>query len=175
MGEATIDRVFLDCSVRRLRLQASRIRDCLGRLDAAQVWLRGCDNENAIGNLVLHLCGNVRQWILSGVGGAPDHRERDREFSARGGASPAELTAILDQTVTEAAAVLNGVPANRLLQSVKIQGYEQTVLEAVYHVVEHFSGHTGQVIFATRALTAADLGFYAHLRSGSTGHSEKTP
>jgi uncharacterized damage-inducible protein DinB len=172
--EDALHRLFLDCSVRRLELSLSRIEACLEKLSEEQVWARGSENENAVGNLVLHLSGNVRQWIVSGVGGAPDTRERDGEFSARGGGSVSELKERLRGIVTEAAAVIGAVTPERLAERVVIQKYELSVLEAIYHVVEHFSLHTGQIIFATKLLTGSDLGFYTHLRS-SAAHGEKTP
>jgi uncharacterized damage-inducible protein DinB len=170
----TLQKEFLRCSVERLRLQSGRIESCLGKLTADQVWARGSENENAIGNLVLHLCGNVRQWIISGVGGAPDSRQRDQEFAARGGVPVSELVDRLQATVEEAAAVLDRVTAERLAEPLEIQGYPVTGLAAIYHVVEHFSGHTGQIIFATKMLTAEDLGFYRHLATPAS-HGEKTP
>lgn len=171
--EPTLDRIFLDCSVRRLKQLASRIDDCLGRLEDAQVWFRGSENQNAVGNLVLHLAGNVRQWIVSGVGGAPDVRERDAEFGARGGAGVAELRERLRATVREATGLIADVPPARLAERVRIQGYDVTVLEAIYHVVEHFAEHTGQIVFATKAATGEDLGYYAHL--SKAGHGRQTP
>jgi hypothetical protein len=54
-----------------------------------------------------------------------------------------------------------------------VQGYDKSILEAIYHVVEHFSLHTGQIIYATKLLRKEDLGFYKHLNH--TTHSEKTP
>jgi uncharacterized damage-inducible protein DinB len=171
---AFLHRLFLDCSTRRLEQSFSRIEACLGRLSEEQVWARGSENENAIGNLVLHLAGNVRQWIVSGVGGAPDTRDRDGEFSARGGSSIPELKERLRGIVGEAAAAIGAVTPERLAERVVIQKYELSVLEAIYHVVEHFSLHTGQIIFATKMLTGSDMGFYSHLRS-STAHGRKTP
>jgi uncharacterized damage-inducible protein DinB len=168
------DRIFLDFSARKLEQLTGRIESCLDRLSTEQIWARGGDNENAVGNLALHLAGNVRQWIVSGVGGKPDVRERDAEFAARGGGSAAELKERLRGTVEEAAAVIDGLSAERLTERVTIQNYEQPVLEAIYHVVEHFSMHTGQIQFATKMLTGADLGFYAHLKAASE-HGEKTP
>src|ERR1035438_4908505 len=108
------DRVFLDYSASKLQEMTQRIEDCLGRLTEDQVWARGSENENAIGNLVLHLCGNVRQWIISAVGGAADIRQRDGEFAARSGVPVPELVERLCSTVEEAAAVLNCVTAGRL-------------------------------------------------------------
>jgi uncharacterized damage-inducible protein DinB len=168
-----IGRIFVDCSLRRLDQHASRIRDCLDRLNDAQVWARGGPNQNAIGNIVLHLCGNVRQWIISGIGGAPDVRQRDAEFAACEGAGARELWEQLGATISEAAAVLEDLGGARLAERVQIQGYDLTVLEAVYHVVEHFAQHTGQIIFVTKALTGEDLGYYGHLKQGA--HGEKTP
>lgn len=170
---ATIDRVFLDCSARDLEQLLSRIRDCVGKLTPEEIWARGNENENAIGNLVLHLAGNVRQWIISGVGGAPDARNRDAEFAARGGVAPSELLERLGSTVREAVAVLGKVTPHRLTEHVTIQKYNVTILEAIFHVVEHFSQHTGQIIFATKMLTGEDLGYYKHLKAAA--HTEKTP
>ncbi len=168
-----IDRVFLKCAADKLRQLAGRIGDCLGRLSEEQVWTRGGDNENAIGNIVLHLCGNVRQWIGSGLGGRPDVRVRDREFAARGEVKPEELRERLMSTVDDAVAILGDLPAGRLTEVVRVQSYDVTVLEAVFHVVEHFSQHTGQILFATKQLTGADLGYYRHLSRAA--HDEKTP
>jgi uncharacterized damage-inducible protein DinB len=172
--EDSLHRLFLDCSVRRIEKNFSGIEACLDKLNEEQVWARGSENENAVGNLVLHLSGNVRQWIVSGVGGAPDTRERDGEFSARGDISIPELKERLRGIVTEAAAVIAAVTPERLAERVVIQKYEVSVLEAIYHVVEHFSLHTGQIIFATKLLTASDMGFYAHLRANAA-HGKKTP
>lgn len=153
--------------MQKLEQYVSRIETCLGKLTDEQVWARGGENENAIGNLVLHLCGNMRQWIISGVGGAPDRRDRDSEFDARGGMPIGELHARLQGTVDEAIRVISMVPAEGLLERREIQKYEVSVLQAIFHVVEHFSGHTGQIIFLTKMLTGEDMGFYAHLRGVS--------
>jgi hypothetical protein len=168
-----LDRDFVSFSARKLAQLASRIEDCLGRLTREQLWWRAEENQNAIGNLVLHLCGNVRQWIISGVGRVPDVRDRDAEFAARNGGTPADLASLLAGTVREAVEVIGGLEGDRLGQRVLIQGYDVTVLEAVYTCVEHFSQHTGQILYATKLATGADLGYYAHLRRPA--HGEPTP
>jgi uncharacterized damage-inducible protein DinB len=158
-----LDRLFADFSTGKLTQLTTRIRDCLGRLSDAQIWARAGDNQNAVGNLVLHLCGNVRQWIISGVGGAPDVRRRPEEFAARAGPTGSELAARLEATVREAVAIIAALTPARLLERVVIQGYDVSQLEAVLHVLEHFAQHTGQIIYATNAATGADLGYYRHL------------
>jgi uncharacterized damage-inducible protein DinB len=169
-----LDREFLDYSAKKLRQLGSRIEACLQKLDQQQVWRRGSAQENAVGNLVLHLSGNVRQWIVSGVGGAPDRRDRDAEFTARDGASVEQLIAGINAAIADACEVLSRVSGERLLDRIVVQHYDVSVMEAIYHVVEHCSGHTGQILFATKALTSEDLGFHGHLRT-TAAHAEKTP
>ena len=169
----TVDQVFVEFSSRKLLQLTERIGVCLSKLSDEQVWARGSENANAIGNLVLHLCGNVRQWICHGVGGAPDMRQRDEEFNARGGVPVAELQSRLQGVVNEAVAVINALTPADLETITHVQKYDITKCEAIYHVVEHFSQHTGQIIFATKFLTGEELGFYTHLKNPS--HGEKTP
>lgn len=168
-----MERLFLSYSVEKLRQSQSRIQQCLDRLTFDQIWWRGSEECNSAGNLVLHLCGNVRQWIIASVGDNPDVRERNKEFAARDSADAADLRSRLDATVDEAVAVIEAVTSQRLTESVRVQGYDKTVLEAIYHVVEHFSLHTGQIIYITKLLRKEDLGFYRHLQQPS--HSQTTP
>jgi len=158
---------FIQFSANKLEQLHGRIQDCLARLTPEQLWTRNSENENAPANLVLHLCGNLRQWILSGVAGQPDHRNRDSEFDARGGVPPAELADRLKTTVTEVCGVIRNLPPTRLSERTKTQNYDVTVLENIYHVVEHFAQHTGQIILLTKLMTGDDLGYYRHLRGSS--------
>lgn len=130
------------------------------RLSDDELWWRPNEASNSAGNLMLHLSGNVRQWIVSGVGGAPDRRERAGEFSARGPLPRSELIAMLAQAVRDADAVIAGVSGSALLERRLIQGREVTVLEAIYHVVEHFSTHAGQIVLIAKQRRGEDLGFY---------------
>jgi uncharacterized damage-inducible protein DinB len=157
---------FLRDSRKELRTRRERIETCVRKLTMEQIWTRRHENENAIGNLVLHLCGNVRQWIISGVGGADDQRDRDAEFARREPLPPEVLLTRLRQTLDEADRVLEQVNPQDLLSKRKIQVYDVTVLHAIYHVTVHFSEHTGQILWATKGLTGEDLGFYGYL-SGS--------
>jgi uncharacterized damage-inducible protein DinB len=170
----SLEPVLLNFAAEKLAQQCSRIEICIDKLTPDQIWARGNENANAVGNLALHLMGNVRQWILHGVGGEPDVRLRDSEFAARGGIDSGELKRRLRTTVDEACALLRAQPTARLCEGIMVQSYDVTVIEAILHVVEHFSGHTGQIIFATKFLTGDDLSFYAHLRTPKP-HHEKTP
>ena len=170
----TIETNFLNYAAERLDQLAGRIETCLGKLTPDQIWMRGAENQNAAGNLVLHLNGNVRQWILTGLGKAPDNRIRDEEFSARGGKGPEALRGLLRGTVDEALAIIRSLPHERLVERTNIQGYEVTLLEAIFHVVEHFSGHTSQIIFITKMLTGEDLGFYSYLSGAARSNAGKT-
>ncbi len=137
-----------------------KIERCLEQLTDEQVWWRPNENSNSIGNLVLHLCGNARQWIVCGVGGSRDLRRRDEEFAQREVIGREELVQLLDQTLKDVAKTLSALEPDLLLQSRTIQEKEVNLLEAIFHVTEHFSMHTGQIIQLTKLLTGRDLCFY---------------
>lgn len=145
-----------------------RLRACVESLSEEEIWWRPNQNCNSVGNLLLHLDGNLRQWIIAGVGGKPDIRLRDEEFAAREGKSGRELLATLEKTLAEACREILKVPVNKLQQARKIQVYQVTILQAVFHVVEHFSHHLGQVIYLTKSVQDVDLQFYAGLNSKQT-------
>src|SRR6266446_3652242 len=137
-----------------------KIERCLGQLTDEQIWWRANEQSNSIGNLLLHLSGNVRQWIVCGLGDATDSRDRDSEFAQRTQIPRAELFERLKRTVNEAVATLARLDPDKLLEKHRIQGLEVSALEAVLHVVEHFSMHVGQILYVTKQLTASDLRFY---------------
>jgi uncharacterized damage-inducible protein DinB len=160
----SIESLFLKAAVEKLNEFTGRIESCFGKLNEEQIWARGAENENAIGNLALHLRGNVQQWIVTHLGGNSGQRDRDGEFDARGGFTPEQLIAGLQETVRRATDVLGRLTTDQLTFTYTIQNYTVSGVEAVFHVVEHFAMHTGQIIFATKMLTGTDLGFYRHLR-----------
>ena len=173
----SLGRVFLHESRERLSEDfLARIERCAGQLTDEQLWWRPNEASNSIGNLMLHLSGNVRQWIVSGIGGATDVRRRQQEFDERGPLPRAELLQRLRDTVAEAARVLADFDPAGLLESRKIQGHDVTALQAIYHVVEHFSMHTGQIITLTKAQTGRDAGFYTTTPDGVASAAwKKTP
>ena len=121
------------------------------------LWWRPNEASNSVGNLVLHLCGNARQWVISGVGGEPDTRRRQEEFDAQGGVSRAELMALLARTFNDVDRALSAVNPAALLEGRVIQGQQVSVLEAILHVVEHVSHHTGQLLWIAKACSGMDL------------------
>jgi uncharacterized damage-inducible protein DinB len=137
-----------------------KIERCLEQLTDEEVWWRANQESNSIGNLLLHLSGNARQWIVCGLGGASDKRERQREFDERALVPRSDLFARLKQTVSEVDEVLARFDPAQMLTPRQIQGTEVTALEAIFHVVEHFSMHAGQIVYITKQLTAHDLHFY---------------
>ena len=138
----------------------AKLRAALLAIPADRLWWKPHPSANSAGNLVLHLAGNVRQWVVSGIGGAPDVRTRDAEFAADGGWGVDALLAHLDAACADAVAVIDGLDADVLAAPRVIQGRETTVLAALYHVVEHFSGHVGQVILIAKWLVPDAVRFY---------------
>ena len=165
-----IEQEFLRFSAKELEVLGDRIEDCVRRLNHDQIWTRNTQNVNSVGNLVLHLCGNVRQWIGFGVGDLADQRDRDSEFAARGGLEPEQLIDRLKAAVSQAVGIIRKFDTARLMEKVTIQNYDVTKMEAIYHVIEHFSQHTGQIMFVTKMLTGDDLGYFKHLNPGAAAH-----
>jgi uncharacterized damage-inducible protein DinB len=137
-----------------------KIERCLEKLTDEQIWWRANEESNSIGNLILHLCGNARQWIICGVGAQPDNRDRDSEFAQRDIISRDELLTLLRTTLREVDNTLRDLDPSLLLEHRKIQGNDVEILEAIFHVTEHFSMHAGQIFLLTKLLSASDLGFY---------------
>jgi uncharacterized damage-inducible protein DinB len=156
-----IAREFLDKS-RHLLLEEylPKIERCLDELSDEDVWWRPNEASNSIGNLMLHLRGNLRQWIIGGVGQRPFERQRQQEFDERSLIPRQELLARLRATVQEVDDVLAGVDAESLLTRRQIQDFDGTTLEAIYHVVEHFAMHSGQIITVTKMRTGRDLALW---------------
>ncbi len=137
-------------AVRELDSALSRIQHCLVQLSDEQVWQRARPSLNSIGNLILHLCGNLRQWIVAGVGGAIDDRNRPAEFAERGPIPIAELRHKLDAVVADANRVLAHVDAGQLANVRRIQGFDLTGAAAIFDSIPHFRGHTQEIVYMTR-------------------------
>jgi hypothetical protein len=140
-----------------------RMRKAVEPLSDEQVWWRPNEASNSIGNLILHLNGNVGQWIVASFNRLEDKRDRPAEFSATGDLSASDLLGRLGHTMDDAATVLAGLTPDDLLATYHIQGYTVSGLAAVYQVVEHFGLHYGQILYVTKMLAGRDLGFYSEL------------
>ncbi|MBT29726.1 MAG: hypothetical protein CMO01_08690 [Thalassobius sp.] len=151
--EAFYEHVFTD--------SYDRIKKCLDFLSEDEVWYSPNEHVNSIGNLILHLCGNAKQYILSGIGGNIDSRKRQAEFDAVKTTNKAGLKQQLDELKIAIAPVLSEIDAEKLKEVRRVQGYEKTVLAILIHVIEHFSYHTGQITFLVKFIKNIDTGYYA--------------
>ena len=176
----SVSRAFIDRAVDFLTGDyLPKIERCLERLNDEQIWWRPNPESNSIGNLVLHLCGNARQWIVCGLGSAADNRVRDAEFARRDVIPRDELLQLLRTTLADVETVLRQLDPASLLEKRTIQGSSVDVLEAIFHVTEHFSMHAGQIFLLTKLLTRTGLCFYdfeagapvERWRSGPSGSS----
>ena len=163
--------LFLEFSRTKLATQYwPRLRACVESLTGEQIWWRPNPASNSIGNLVLHLNGNMRQWLVDSFNRQPDRRDRPAELAADGTLTGPALLEKLGATVTEGLAVLDRLTDAGLLAPMEIQGYHVTGLAAVYQVIEHFGLHYGQIAYITKMLRDQDLGFYKEL--STTGRAE---
>lgn len=134
-----------------------KLERCLERLSDEDIWWRPNEASNSVGNLLLHMSGSTRMWIVSGVGGEPDLRDRQSEFDERGPVPREELLARLRETLRDADAVLAHVGGSSLTERLQIRDVNVTSLEAIYHAVEHFSMHAGQIMLLAKLRTGEDL------------------
>jgi uncharacterized damage-inducible protein DinB len=137
-----------------------KLRKTIEALPPDALWWRPNEQSNSVGNLLLHLEGNVRQWIVAGVGGQRDRRNRAAEFAAREGVTKEELLAVLEKALNDADAVLAKLSTDRLGDRLEIQARDVTVLDAVYQVVQHFALHLGQIILVAKAEVPGAVRFY---------------
>jgi uncharacterized damage-inducible protein DinB len=161
MANDAVSAKFLEFAGRRMEMSERDILRCVEMLSEEQMWRRGGEHENSVANLLLHLAGNVRQWILHGIDGQPDVRERDEEFSLEPKVTAAEARAVFVETLAESRRVIAGVSAERLLEVIDPQPTgtwrHLTVLEAIFQVVGHVQLHAGQIIVLTKQMAAKDL------------------
>lgn len=144
-----------------MELNTPRIEKCLAELTDEELWLRPNVTSNSVGNLLLHLCGNITQYVLCSLGGQPDHRTRDAEFAAEYGFSKKELFEKLCATVSQATQIIRSASREEMLRERTVQGFQMSGIAIAIHVCEHYSYHTGQIAFWVKLLKEKDLGFYA--------------
>ena len=154
---------FVDQSIHSIEENTLRIVKCLHEIDESEIWKSPNNHSNSIGNLILHLCGNIRQYIISGLGHAKDIRERDKEFSTRSGPVKSALLDQLTGTISEAIGIIKSIDESRLTKIYSVQGFNLSGVGIIIHVTEHYSYHTGQIAFWIKQLKDKDLGFYANI------------
>ncbi len=167
-----IPKEFLGQSLIRIDEYLVKIEKCLDALEEEEIWLRPNESSNSIGNLILHLCGNITQYIISSLGNVKDTRERDSEFNATGGMSKTELYEKLTNVAYEAKNVIREINLEDLSAIRSVQGFKLSGIGIIIHVVEHFSYHTGQISFWTKMIKNIDLGFYNNLDLNQKNSSE---
>lgn len=158
---------FRSQCIYQIKLNVPRIQKCLDQLTEDEIWEKANESSNSIGNLILHLCGNIRQYAISSLGNLPDTRQRDEEFSVVGGFSGSELMKKLETTVQQACEIIRTINPEELLRKRKVQAFEYSGIGVIIHVTEHFSYHSGQIAFWTKELTNMDLGFYSGINLGN--------
>jgi Protein of unknown function (DUF1572) len=164
--QRTTTSLFLEFSRKKLLEQYwPRLRGCVESLSDQQIWWRPNEASNSVGNLILHLEGNVRQWLVSSFNRLEDRRERPAEFNERARIPRAALLEKLGATMQEASDVLSRLIETDLLTEFEIQGYSVSGLDAIYQVVEHFGLHYGQILYVKKLLCGSDLGFYSELNT----------
>lgn len=151
---------FAENALYRLDESTRMISIAFDALDEEQIWLRPNESSNSIGNLILHLCGNITQYAISSLGETEDIRDRDSEFETSSGLSKKELLNKLSNTVTMAKSTIENTTLERWLKKREVQGFTFSGIGVVLHVVEHYSYHTGQIAFWVKQLNNAPLGFY---------------
>ena len=152
---------FIQQAIHRLEENTPKIQACLGELSEQELWHRPNASSNSTGNIILHLCGNITQYILSALGNTEDKRERDKEFTSTGVLQKAELLEKLKATVSQSVKIMQSLNADDLLKRHSVQGFDLSAMGIIIHVVEHYSYHTGQIIFWTKLIKDKDLGFYS--------------
>jgi uncharacterized damage-inducible protein DinB len=156
-------------TIRRLEEGLGRIHACSGMLSDDQVWHRPNSNVVSIGNLILHLAGNVGQWINATLGGRADDRHRDSEFNEQGPLVRVELMGLLDRTIQQAKITLDQMTPEDLVREYAVQGFRETGVAILIHVAEHFSYHVGQITLHTKLMLDIDTGYYEGQDLGRTG------
>ena len=152
--------LIAEARYRLLEESIPRLEKCVSKMDKQGIWYRANPQTVSAGNLVSHLCGNVRQWLISGLGGRADHRNRDQEFDEEGPLETAVLLEMLKDLAQEIDTVLTEISTVDLSETKTVQGFEVNGVSILVHVVEHFSYHVGQVTHMVKSRLGVDMGYY---------------
>jgi uncharacterized damage-inducible protein DinB len=156
-----ITELFKQEAIRRLDEGLGRIHKCVGMMADKDVWYRPNRSVVSVGNLVLHLTGNVGQWIVSTMSGSADDRKRSVEFDETGPIDRVQLLGRLDRTIQQAKMIINDMDTASLEKEYGVQGFKESGVGIVLHVVEHFNYHVGQITLHTKLLLDVETGYYS--------------
>lgn len=175
MAITEISREFREYAAGKLEEHFGQVRRCAALLSDEQLWFRPNDRSNSVANLLLHLNGNLRQWMLGGLAGRSIERHRQSEFDARGGLPREQLVEPLARTIAEVCEVIRALDDAALARRYRIQAYDVSGVAAVLHIVEHFAFHTGQIVTTTKWLLDVDLSLYDEKGHRRDGRDEGIP
>ena len=147
-----ITKEFIEQSIIRFDEYTEKVKKCLKELNEEEIWIRPNESSNSVGNLILHIHGNITQYIISSLGNYEDLRQRDREFNIRDGYNKAELMGMLTSLMSEIKTIISNLSVDDLFKVRSVQGFKLSGLGIIFHVVEHYSYHTGQIAFWTKLL-----------------------
>ena len=156
----SVERLFIEQHRAELKFRLVKIEHCLNQLTDEDIWWRPYEEHNAIGNIILHCCGNMRQWLIDGLNQTPDVRDRPGEFASRDRIAKEELLNRLRDTINEADAAIASIGPDELLSPRRIQGFDVTAQSAILDSVAHLGGHTQEIIWITRLRLGVDYQFY---------------
>lgn len=159
-SEITWQQEFIAHSIYRIDESQRMIHQSMEILDEDDMWKRANNSSNSIGNLILHLCGNLTQYGISSLSSVPDMRKRDEEFNSMGGVTKSDLLEKLDAVIVLVKENIAACSIEQLLKIRTVQSFTMSGIGVIIHLVEHLSYHTGQIAFWTKILKDQDLGFY---------------
>lgn len=169
LNQAILQNIIEEFKRRIFSESVPRLIKCLGLLTDEEIWLKPNSESNSVGNLVLHLCGNVSQYILSGIGGLEDTRNRSAEFNEKGPIPASELIENMEKVMSQVSKVINHLSVEELIQEVGVQGFRETKLSIIIHVIEHFSYHVGQISYFVKLKKEIDLNYYGGINLNKKG------
>lgn len=169
MEQQILEEITREIRRRMVKESVEKILKCMDHLSEDEIWFRPNESSNSVGNLILHLCGNLRQYILSGVDGQKDIRVRQQEFDARNTMNKSDLKIHLKETIKDVDQALTRIDATSLTDKREVQCFKESLVGMLIHVTEHFSYHTGQIVYYTKMLRNKDLAFYAGLDLDAKG------
>ena len=163
MNSPDLKNEFIHHAIFRINENTDKIKTCLDELSEEQVWLHPNNASNSVGNQLLHLSGNITQYIISSLGESKDLRNRDAEFAVTGGFSKEELWKKFTETISQAKTIIENTSDEKLTAIHSVQGFQFSGTGIILHVVEHLSYHTGQIVFYVKQLKDKDMGFYKNI------------